>query len=660
MPTNSHTHSSKNVVLKPYGFLDSTALDDLTTALEKEFLGKSTDLEGPSPSSVSVEAKHRPAPLPPSNSVSNHFDSTKRFVEIKNRLKLLRSPKKSSPTSSPGPQTAQAQESPPRIDSYSYRQKPIRRRHVIDENCCFCNLPMQTTFVDDNLESMVELQCQHFAHEQCLALQMELSNTTIECAKCGANAVPISEDVASRLTAQVSKSRASTLSPTPLHLSPASLPKPSSPNPNNHRKKPSRGSQAAANYSTFTSVSERSPSSPQFDVERWASRYSMAELQTKITSELVSLAQHEVIRSNTDQISLTNALVRSFGNLRLVDKLSISTDTDLWTEGYCYLFDHMLVLIDLNAKVFQLLGISQFATVDVPSRWWIRLCGLKPDNAQRCFSCPLSQVLEKWVSALTNLKIEFPNNLVTSTIREDEFYSLIGDPKKAPGVNAALYESTILDDSQPKPASMSILVNNCQPSASSLVSIINIMKSLVMIKIDVTLLLCSSEDLDRNTHLIDRYELDHENTLGEAETLTERINNASTMPPGPVTVKSVLSDLQGSILVVMSNTSLDQLADLPDALLIEVNSTAKQTSKDSKIESLISWEDAMEVICTQCGLEFDDTDFGIISDESDDDSDYDSLGHQADQSLKEKDLSWSKLFNDLNCALEDTGVDIHS
>ncbi|GME79718.1 unnamed protein product [Ambrosiozyma monospora] len=407
-------------------------------------------------------------------------------------------------------------------------------------------------------------------------------------------------------------------------------------------------------------------------------------------------------------------------------------------------------MVNLLAKEFSLMSISSLVHVDVPSKSVFKLVpnsdSNNKDNDNIYFNCDKSDILEKWAAALSNLQSSFSNDLITSTISEEEYYDLInysedssgnsnnsflgttgaglksafgsastkssqtttgGSPPMAaattklpPGVNPKFYESTINSIVlKKKPAKIVILLNQLNSNVASSVAIKNIVKSLLLIRIDIMMLFTSTNDLtgqsevvlkgdiqkrynaEEYTHflgLVDEYASILETschgsnsngyfthsgvgdddgvpcatkTANPSSTAKSNVtsskfdstNNSNTVEKHLTSYVSQNSHipLDDLVTIILSATTLEKLQHLPviNTLPIEISTTplfhrhnANRNSVSStngnrvSVATLANWDDAMEVICWHCGLEFDDSDFSS-SDESDDsdlDSDSDS------------------------------------
>ncbi|VEU23339.1 DEKNAAC104450 [Brettanomyces naardenensis] len=739
--------SDEDLVLKSYGFLDPTTLKDLTFSLEKEFLGKTKNVpprlhglekadhnrraeqralsDSPPPRS-----SRRPAPLPPGvsskglGSVPGSDFYARKLTDFRQKLRLLKPrPVRGSTnshttalTSSSLPiyNTAASETDFPRLSHVVTSATPSKlhrkrqTRSPIDQECVFCNLPLQNTLSSKAAERVIELHCSHQTHEQCLLLEMEAmgylgesrkggdnSDDFPECPVCkeGRKAIPSNPETAGELSAKVLflpkedflHTTYQDLCSDPGNVLQKIQRKAASPKPT-HVRKHSRGSSVTANLSTFSSASVVSPSSPDFDTIGWSSRYSISSLKEKFSRELQQLSEQRIIHGD---VNLSPSLMSSFGGLRLCDKLSISTDSKVWSELYCYLFEHMLVLVDRKESTFKLVQMTSMISIETLSRWWISLQVSKDSDSRIFLSSARPEVLEKWTSALVDYKFKISVDLVTSTIRENEFSFLLsmapenradgGRGRQSPGANPRFYESTIksLIFTQ-KPDNMIIVLNQQNPTPGSLVSITNIIKSLLLVRINITLIMCSTSHLLGECSVIEHYYLTGDQCLGSEDLLNDRIDRYQkrirhgSLEVSGDSLDSVIHQymsgykVNDTTLIVLSSSSLDNYKAPEDmeSVLIEINSRTQKSGSRPDTVRLISWDDVMEVICSRCGLEFDDSDFDISTDEEEEDNDSGQessgtidRGTTTDQVPRRSSLSrpvmWGSLFNDIDRALKE-------
>ncbi|QPG76171.1 hypothetical protein FOA43_003557 [Brettanomyces nanus] len=752
--------SQEDLVLKSYGLLDSSTLKDLTFSLEKEFLGK-CKASPQKLTGIKIGGKHRSAPLPPINGesssdpvagTSSPLDSyVKRINDFKRKLKMLHSktshqPKKkisitdtpvhiaqltSLPTSMGGSQSP-SHTPPPHNHSYSSlsasptpnRRARRKRGSSIEQDCIFCNLPLQSTLSRDSGEKIIELKCGHHTHEQCILLQMQITENfsedhhTISFPDCPAcdpkqKAVPLGPDTSSELsTAVLLNSRTNFVLPDlqlqpklqpqlhPCQFSPSHIPRRS---PKRHVKKHSRGSSITANLSTFSSASAVSPSSPDFSLFGWTSNYTIESLRGKFIKELEQLSELKVIHvcEGNEEVHLSSTLMSSFGNLRLFDKMSLSHDAKEWSQFYCYLFEHILIIVSCKKHLFRLVQITPLMIVETPSRWCVSIRVPKESEPGLFFSSVKPDILEKWISALMNTSCKFTAHLLTSTIKEDEFNEFVNVPTDVPSitaernidkprVNSRFYESALKSlVFRKKPDNMLIILNNDNANAnpSFLVSITNILKSLLLVKIDVTLVLCSTDNFTVQSSVISTYHLTDEECFGKDGLLLERIgryqkqvssesfnrSQGEEIETVDLVSKRYLQKMTAATLVVISSASLNEYEppDDSDSVLIEVNS-ANDVKGGPDVIKLINWEDVMEAICSHCGLEFDDSDFERSSDEENEDDGKDEDIEEEEENVRQevndmkdnsddtestqKGARWSYILKDIDKALKDAHI----
>ncbi|KAG7820308.1 hypothetical protein KL928_001745 [Ogataea angusta] len=743
--------SSKKFHVNSSGLLGAESLENLTSSLEKSF--SASPRTSPSrPRRARKEAQASPSlgihPQPQTPTVFSPaaYEISKKFGKFTEKFSFG-SPRSAVSNSNNSPASQKNKSRPlqsttvtsPRFQepsksphiwstpTSSQQSSPqSKRKNSIPDSCIFCDLPLQSMLLykSENMdpEGIIELRCQHSCHEKCLLLEMEFVNISKvqssasvapvqfpHCPKCHQNvrAVPASQVVADQmitniLTVPVRK-------PEPAHSihyrPPNSQPGSNGSSPRitqrnradqwvhqRHAKKPSRGSSISAVSSIISSVSVQTvPESSSTTTlplgssrmkSSWTSDFPIYLLRSKFIGELIMLQSQKF-----DTVRLNKLAVDSFGDLRLVDKLQISEDLALWDECYCYLFERMFVLVDLCASTIKTFSVDHSLKSQIPSPTVVKV---QFDSELLYLSCSEEEVLEKWGVALANLNTEFPSGLITTTVKEDEFYEILKfneteTPQQLPpGVNPKFYEATInsLVFSR-KPCAMIIVINQLNPSHHSLVSIKNIVRSLLMVKIQIHMVFTSSLQLRSESQVLSTLSFDSGADDDEKENLFSKIDEyhkllndvTPTADENRVhwgtddTLCATLqnfrdkcphSELEDLATVVLSVTPLSELSRLPTSknIFVEISTppNLNGSHRRSSVFNVTGWEDAMEAICSYTGLEFDDSDFEDTSDESDDDERPKPTGIGVDFSSNQaKDgPRWSTLLKDLDKALEET------
>lgn len=436
---------------------------------------------------------------------------------------------------------------------------------------------------------------------------------------------------------------------------------------NKHSKKESRGSVASATSAIISSASndkDKDINNLNARELSWCSGFSHEMLQRKFLDELTHLSSQNIIKDSTDyDIVLNNDLLKSLGSLRIVDKINlvncINGIESKPTEYYCYLFQHMLLILNSIELKFDLISINLSTYIDSSKSGSLILKNTKNSRVYYKFIFN-SKILEiNWATALNNLKIKFDSNLFTSTIKIDEFdclinmepvinteevetlnlsHSYIGDDgyERLPtGVCPRFYESTINSlIFKSKPSNAIIVLNQTNPILNSVVSIKNIVKSLLMIGIDVLLLFCSSSDITLDSKIIHYCELTKKKFkkncnefLSNIDYYQEILSN-KTIKYLDETIYHKITDYTNKnkkesdiVHVMISNASLKKIKDIPTTnnILIELGLDNNNKSNRLDVVDLADWSEIMEVICAFCGLEFDESDFYFSSDDSDTD-----------------------------------------
>lgn len=301
--------------------------------------------------------------------------------------------------------------------SSSISEMPLRKRSVGKQNvCCICNIDLDSFYNLQDGERIIELQCDHMAHEECLVMELEL-NLSIEntplpdramipeylshCALCPSlvRAIPkdskLMTDIYNRiLTSHIEKSHGSlnesaistnspitptssdspklldteTSSPSDFathQLSALNLLKNQPPFPRalrkseknasykTHTKKASRGSCASGTSAIISSVGE---SQDESNETSWCAGFSEDLVQRKFIEDLVNLSSQGVIKASiAPDMILTNEEIRSLGSLRMVDKIDMTTyeDGEVSETIQHYCYLFQHMLIALRSTDFQ-------------------------------------------------------------------------------------------------------------------------------------------------------------------------------------------------------------------------------------------------------------------------------------------------------------------
>ncbi|OWB81430.1 hypothetical protein B5S33_g47 [[Candida] boidinii] len=457
-------------------------------------------------------------------------------------------------------------------------------------------------------------------------------------------------------------------------------------------KKASRGSSISGTSSIISSVDKSPFNSPTSvnhsfeksnqNVKNWLSDYPLQFIKVKLKDELRELMN--IRDSDISSIDESLKTVDDIGGLRLIDKLFIGDgligDRDPlkvpMEKHFCYLFKNALVLIGCQSLTFRIIKVSK---LNITSNLFLNI--VSTTNSQFIVSTNNKQVLEKWGLALSNETVEFPKEMFTHTMEKDELRNFMTTKSKAflsynqspaipevneneypdmhsdiklhPGVDPRFHESTITSLwFQEKPSKLLFIVNLFAPSASSRVAIQNILKSFLLIKIDLVVIFASDEIISENSEIWGVKEISSKESIELQLEIVENFHEdlSKKMPKGADTknknndsensnfalLKTLkqydesLSDGEdiGLVKVVVSSGSLEKLILLRNSerdIFIEINNSHVKSSRavDDLITTVISWDDVMEVVCNVLGLEFDDSDFEDNDDDDDDDDEDD-------------------------------------
>lgn len=431
-------------------FIDADTISQLEPALNRHYIGTPRANKQP-PVGTDRYRMRNPPPLPEISSSSDIY--AKKIELFKRKLKNLKglstaTPKKKkqvSPTSSvplaslydyatekptvshhidsfdassPKVLTYNELNSDTQYPSLTRPEIPIRKRSVGKQNACsICNIDLDTFYNLQDGERIVELQCSHMAHEECLIMELELNlsieNTPLpdramipeflpECALCpfSTRATPkdgkLLTDIYNRILAShIEKSHGSlnestlsmsspvtpTSSDSPKFVDTESssnsdftahqlstltlLKNPSSSLPKSlgktdktasyktHNKKASRGSCASGTSAIITSVGE---SRGEDKDTSWCAGFADELVERKFTQDLINLSLQGVIKATIDpELILSNVEIKSLGSLRMVDKIDLlNSEGGIVSEAIeSYCFLFQHMLLALKSTDFQ-------------------------------------------------------------------------------------------------------------------------------------------------------------------------------------------------------------------------------------------------------------------------------------------------------------------
>lgn len=432
-----------------------------------------------------------------------------------------------------------------------------------------------------------------------------------------------------------------------------------------HSKKPSRGSFVSGTSAIVSSVRNETPTNETYG--SWNGKFPNNLIKQEFIDDLITLSTKGIIKDYEDSdFMLTNEFIKSLGKFRIVDKFNLldshsKSELNI-TENYCFLFDHMLLMFNLFDYKFKLISISLSTFIDISEPGCLILKASK--NAELFYKLIFnSNELEmKWRGALTDMKQHIDNDLVTSTLKSNEFDDIIeselsdsrtdietigtlqsyigedGYRRLPTGVCPRFYEGTINSlVFKEKPTNAIIVLNQTNYIPSSVTAIKNIFKSLSMIGINIKLILCSTSTLSMKSKVLDNCELNKNESqkindlfMSKIDVYQEKLEERDFSNMKEDTVIEIMNDYIGACnnkdrvtTMIISNSSLKDISSLQTAtsLLVEIGLDARKKSNREDVADLASWDDIMEVICVYCGLEFDESDFYHSSDNDDDDDD---------------------------------------
>lgn len=537
-------------------------------------------------------------------------------------------------------------------------------RNLAGESCVFCNESLDILISSTDVsEALIELKCGHISHEECFKIgidfeflgddtifeDQEASDTLLmlPSCKCGSKAVPIDTQITDHILSE--KLLKNSTTPSTNFKQSARFPnKSGGMSSQAHQRKPSRGSSKSAMSSIISSALHSPSTSFSFPIrsEERSKGVSLALDRSKIISMLLD---HCSIKSQKLK-EINENMVDSLGLLRLLDRLYVSFEASKKQSlHFCYLFSYLLLVVDLVEESYNLLFLTgdpallapqNAAKVDKLSPSLLRF---RPDDHHEVFvSSDNHDRMEKWSSALMCTESLPLETDITDSINLDQSLEL-NEAKETPRetskaeVDTRRTFSQILSSDdfvapQTPPKAIIMVINQIGSNPASMNITKNAIKAILLIKIDLLIVFTASKSLSMDTLTSCYFEIKHSDDVTRLETFWERLDSKLSLNNAQKTLsrlsESYLNNFTNSDVstVILSNYVLDNIQPLTESkLLLEVGVLHRQALANKFVTNVSSWDEIMEKMCTEIGLDFDmiywsDTDSYDVSSSNHDDS----------------------------------------
>lgn len=296
-----------------------------------------------------------------------------------------------------------------------------QKKSLIKETCSICD---ELLITRTSKEKIIELECSHSCHEQCLLVSVEIPLVSIFekfpfCMKCPKNkrCIPKDLEFKDKLISEFLISGTS-----------ANVVTDASRLPFNDKGKNVGNNKADIpsfyNLKDIDSPILSAPSNP-FDVEDSVTKKSsnnipLALLRSYFIESLLSRFSNELNGWWVDA---------NCGLLRMVDKLMCSYDGDCYMQSCCYLFSNSLVIVIMenSSKMNNLLG-TEFVSFNIFPLNDFHIETVKSSILKLIISherhiyfrealeSNSSKIIEKWISGLLDSDLYFDTETFTSTL----------------------------------------------------------------------------------------------------------------------------------------------------------------------------------------------------------------------------------------------------
>lgn len=566
------------------------------------------------------------------------------------------------------------------------QEKPKRRHQTTKDGdaCIFCGLPLYDTLSIEGKEQVIDLSCEHQVHEQCLLLEMELKNMSLQdstdtslssspideavmrnnsypkCPKCnnGTIAVPRDSEIKDRLGVQIllypktnllqkllGKSTGAKVDYSPIQVAGDGISSMVASSVN------SLSSNSSPSSNTSFKLDSKLPEEILPVPPDWVLMYDVEDLRKKFITELNTMVEDQDVNSLNEDLILTRSLLDSFGSLRLFDKISFRFENQRnFLQWYCYFFKHMLVFLEPGKALFALVPITPLIRIKAVSDSELSISGGQRNSLSVNLKSDYPGLISKWRNALENNKASFGLDLLTSTVSEDEFKPILEKMKtdevpttiplrNSPKINKNIYEYTFSAiNNDDTPDNIVVLINEMDMrTKKSFISIVNIFRCFDILNIN-TAAIFSSIDLPTWDSMCENVvhfgKKDFEDNAAQLKAKILRMQtNLKAMDSNRKNEdkRTIMNLVESAIdkwkigktmLVILSDSALDNFKSAGiQSVLIEINTKEACNDSGSEIVNILNWEDIMEVLCEKCHLDFDNV---CLSDDSTKDDELDA------------------------------------
>lgn len=421
-----------------------------------------------------------------------------------------------------------------------------------------------------------------------------------------------------------------------------------------HSRRRPQGSNVPAIPLVVTSAAEYKIPPSLKNTNNWTNKFSIHSISNKFTADLIRLSQDDIIkpREMANFITMLTTL-ETFGEVRIADKMMVrGANNTEFIEYYCFLFSSAILFVDFESMAFTTMSISYLTNCELDDD---DILNIKPTRRAEIIwqlDSQMDYLTRKWEVALTVPWLYFDNSVITNTITENEFDHLLGSrstnkeecqyKKLLTGVDPRFYNSIINDvNIIHKPDRIVLILNQFPYSATTTFTMKNIIQALHIIRINIDLILTCSKFIKIDSCIVSHHELLGSDGEAKLKPFLEIIDdfeynfyeeddydfNINTLEK---TILDIIHNNKNTSIedihnILLSNTTLNNIGQLPTRknIMIEIGLLSENKSFKSNIVDLADWDDVMEVICSFCSLEFDESDFELSDVDS---SGFDILG----------------------------------
>lgn len=578
------------------------------------------------------------------NSSPNEFNYTSRTTSVPRSM--INTPTTAS--------TITYTPTPPKVEPFLYKTSsispPKSRKTLINLKCCFCDELLSSKLSSENI---IELNCGHICHEECLFTLLDYKNNIKDpysifpnCEVCKKQAIPIDESITDDITSRylINSSNDNNEYSSNKFISPLSSPTPTRTkykslslskknskdlsiyiperNYHNHKKfAKSRGSSISAISSIVSSVPKTPEGSP-----------SLNSLRNEFVSNLISNLNDPHFNSNK---------IRSLGILRLVDKLKISETGENFDEFIVYLFEYDLILINLSYTKIKPYKLPIIPQIKTPNSSTLKI---SLNDKLLYITHESNKILQKWIAALCDYDFVFNSIDISSTLKLNDGIvnqsinssvdSIISDQVTIP----VLLSPLKLDEEFIKKDNLILVIDYFNSiSNENLIILKNISK--VLSNKFRSFNFIFSNDFNKVYQIGDITKIE---SIGQThELINESIETS---------IHSITNDFNDYSLIIISNSFISKF-DLNFeiknklVLLVKSKNNFELLNDTPNVLFIKSWDKIMESLINKLNLNFNNE----LSD-----NEFDSDAFDSDfEPEKEPDTSqWSVLLQDIDSVLQ--------